>query len=112
MKEESDNNITELAKEIRYEVIRPHRRAKQSWPLFWILGFLGSCLFLFAGVCLVMGFIEETKKDSGMLFCGIFFLLMGLGLLAGVTGTFYKMVIKGKKKDADFSLIKRKTEEH
>lgn len=93
MKDGSDNNkVVGLAKEIGYEIMRPRRRTKQSWPLFWILGFLGSCLFIFAGICLVAGFMEETKKDSGMLYCGIFFLLLGFGLLAGVIGTFCGMI--------------------
>ena len=98
MKGESDNNkVMGLVRDIGYEVVRPRRR-RRSWPLFWILGFLGSCLFIFAGICLVTGFVEETKKDSGMLYCGIFFMLMGLGLLAGVIGTFYKVVIRRDSK--------------
>lgn len=98
MKGEGDNNkVIGLAKEVGYEIVRLRRRAKQSWLLFWILGFLGSCLFIFAGICLIIGFIEETKKDSGMLYCGIFFLLMGIGLLAGVVGSFYKIVIRGDR---------------
>ena len=104
MKDGSDSNkAIGLVKEIGNEVMRPHRRAKQSWPLFWIFGFLGSCLFIFMGICLIIGFIEETKKDSGMLYCGIFVLLMGLGLLAGVIGTFYTLVIKRGKDNTDCS---------
>lgn len=95
MKDGSDNNkLMGMISEIGCEVIRPRRRAKQSWPLFWILGFLGSCLFIFCGICLITGFIEETKKDPGMLYCGIFFLLLGLGLLAAVIGTFWKLIMK------------------
>lgn len=102
MKDGSDNNkLMEMVSEIGYEVIRPRRRAKQSWPLFRILGFLGSCLFIFCGLYLIKGFIEETKKDSGMLYCGIFFLLLGLGLLAAVIGTFWMLVIR---RDTDLSI--------
>ena len=95
------NKVIGIAKEIKYEITRPRRRAKQSWPSFWILGFLGSCLFIFMGVYLLMEGIEEIEKDPGMLYCGILFLLMGLGLLAGVIGTFYIMVIRRDKKDTD-----------
>lgn len=103
MKGESDNSkVIGLAKEIGYEFIRPRRRAKQSWPAFWILGSLGSCLCIFCGICLITGFMDEAKKDFGMLYCGIFFLLMGLGLLAGVIGTFWTLVIG---KDTDFSIV-------
>lgn len=81
------------------------RRRKRSWPSFWILGFLGSCLLIFAGINFVMGFAEAVKKDSGMLYCGIFFILLGLGLLIGVIGTFYTLIIKGGgKDDSDFSI--------
>lgn len=79
-------------------------RAKQSWPGFWIFGLLGSCFFIFMGTCLITGFIKGTNKDSGMLYCGIFVVLMGLGLLAGVIGTFYSLVIGGSKDDHDFSI--------
>lgn len=79
-------------------------KAKRSWPSFWILGFLGSCFFIFMGFYLIIGYTKETTKDAGMLYCGIFMLLMGLGLLAGVIGTFYMLVIGGGKDDRDFSI--------
>ena len=66
MKDGSDNNnAIRLAKEIGNEVMRPRQRAKQSWSLFWILGFLGSCLFIFMGICLIIGFVVGTKKIPG-----------------------------------------------
>lgn len=80
------------------------RRRKRSWPLFWIFGFLGSCLLIFAGINFIIGFTEAAKKDSGMLYCGIFFILLGLGLLIGVIGTFYTLIINGGKDDSDFSI--------
>ena len=102
MKDGSGNNkLMRMVSEIGYEVMRPSRRAKQNWPSFWILGFLGSCLFIFCGICLITGFIEETKKDSGMLYCGIFFLLLGLGLLVAVIGTFWIFIIG---RNTDFSI--------
>lgn len=79
-------------------------RAKQSWPGFWIFGLLGSCFFIFAGTFFVTTYINETKKDSGMLYCGIIFLLLGLGLLAGVVGTFLTLMIRGGKDPNDFSI--------
>ena len=105
MKDGNDNNkAIGLAKETGDEVMKPrYGRAKQSFPLFWLFGFLGSCFFISMGIYLIMGF-EETKRDSGMLYAGIFFVLMGLGLLAGVIGSFYKFVIKGGKADTDFSI--------
>ena len=83
MKEENDNNKTIGSdKETGDEVVKPrYGRAKQSWPLFRIFGFLGSCLFIFAGISLVIGFLEE--KTPGMLYVGIFFLVLRLGLSNG-----------------------------
>lgn len=99
MKDGYDNNkIVGLVKETGKEVMKPrYGRAKQSWPLFWIFGFLGSCFFISMGTYLIIEF-EATKKDFGMLYVGIFFILLGLGLLAGVIGTIYAHVI-GKGKD-------------
>lgn len=107
MKDGNDNNkAIGSAKETENEVMKPrYGRAKQSWPSFWIFGSLGSCLFIFAGISLVIGFLEETKKDSGMLYVGIFFLLLGFGLLAGVIGTIYTHVIGKGKDDTDFSIV-------
>ena len=104
MKGENDNNKTIGSdKETGNEVMKPHYgRAKQSWPLFRIFGFLGSCLFIFAGISLVIGFLEE--KDSGMLYVGIFFLMLGLGLLIGVIGTIYSCAIGKGKDDTDLSI--------
>lgn len=79
-------------------------RAKQSWPGFWIFGLLGGCFFVFAGTFFVTGYMKETTKDSGMLYCGIFMILLGVGLLAGVIGTFYFRTIGGGKDDHDFSI--------
>ena len=80
------------------------RKAKQSWPLFWIFGFLGSCFLIFMGIYLIIVFTQETNKDSGMLYCGIFMLLMGIGLLAGVIVTFCTLVTGGGKDPHDFSI--------
>ena len=100
MKDRNDNNKAKgLDKETGNEAIRPrYGRAKQSFPLFWIFGFLGSFLVFCCGFYMIIGFIEAPPKDSGMLYCGIFFLLFGLGLLAGVIGTFYTF---GISKDKD-----------
>ena len=105
MKVENDNSrAIGLEKETGNGAAKPrYGRAKQSFPLFWIFGFLGSCFFISMGIYLIIGF-EETKKDSGMLYVGIFFILIGLGLLAGVIGSFYRFVIKGGKDDTDFSI--------
>ena len=105
MRDGNDNNrAIGLDEETGKEVMKPrYGRAKQSFPLFWIFGFLGSCFFISMGIYLIMGF-EETQRDSGMLYVGIFFILIGLGLLAGVIGSFYKFVIKGGKDDTDFSI--------
>ena len=106
MKDGNDNNRAgEVDKETGIEITRPrYGRAKQSWPLFWIFGFLGGCLLLFAGISLIIGSVEAAKKDSGMLYVGIFFILLGLGILAGVIGTFCTLVMKGGKDDTDFSI--------
>lgn len=80
------------------------RKAKQSWPGFWIFGLFGGCFFIFVGTFLVTEFMKETQQDSGMLYCGIFMLLLGLGLLAGVVGTILAHVIGGGKDDNDFSI--------
>ena len=99
MKDENGNNkIIGLVEETGKEVMKPrYGRAKQSWPLFWIFGFLGSCFFISMGTYLIIEF-KETKRDSGMLYVGIFFILLGCVLLAGVIGTIYTHV-KGKGKD-------------
>lgn len=72
-------------------------RAKQSFPLFWFFGFLVSILFFFGGFCVIIEFHKATSKDSGMLYFGIFMLLLGLGLLAGVIGTFFTFGISKDK---------------
>ena len=79
-------------------------RAKQSWPGFWIFGLLGGCFFIFGGTFLVTGYMKAATKDSGMLYCGILMILLGLGLLAGVVGTFCSLVIGGGKDKNDFSI--------
>lgn len=79
-------------------------RAKQSWSGFWIFGLLGGCFFIFAGTFFVTGYMKETTKDSGMLYCGIFMILLGVGLLAGVVGTFCSLVIGGGKDKNDYSI--------
>lgn len=100
MKDGNDNNKTAgLDKATGSEVIRPrYGRAKQSFPLFWIFGFLGSVLFFLCGFSMIIEFNKATPKDSGMLYFGIFMLLLGLGLLAGVIGTFFTFGI-GKDKN-------------
>lgn len=99
MKVGNDNNkATGLDKATGSEVIRPrYGRAKQSFPLFWIIGFLGSVLFFVCGFCMIIEFNKATPKDSGMLYFGIFMLLLGFGLLAGVIGTFFTFGISKDK---------------
>lgn len=105
MKGVNDNNkAIGFDQETGNEVMKTHYgRAKQSFPLFWIFGFLGSCFFISMGIYLITGF-EEIKRDSGMLYVGIFFILMGLGLLVSVIASFYRFAIKGGKDDTDFSI--------
>lgn len=67
---------------------------RRSWGMFWGMGFPVSCFFLFIGGCLVKGYFTEADGSTGMLWTGIFYVLMGLGLLAGVIGTFYTVKIK------------------
>lgn len=81
----------------------PTGRRGQSFPLFWLFGFLGSILFFFCGFYLITEFHKAASNDSGMLYAGIFMLLLGIGLLAGVIGSFYFFVIR-KDKD-NLSLV-------
>lgn len=78
-------------------------KKKRSFPAFWILGFLGSVLFIFGGSYLIIEFHKGASEDSGMLYGGIVLLLLGLGLLAGVIGTFLTLGV-GKDKD-NLSLV-------
>lgn len=101
MKDRNDsNNTMGSVKETGIESMKSHYgRAKQSFPLFWIFGFLGSCFFIFMGAYLVI-----MLEGIGALFAGIFFWVLGVGLLTGVLGSFYKVVINGGKDNMDFSI--------
>ena len=101
MKDRNDsNNTMGSVKETGIESMKSHYgRAKQSFPLFWIFGFLGSCFFIFMGAYLVI-----MLEGIGALFVGIFFWVLGVGLLTGVLGSFYKVVINGGKDNMDFSI--------
>ena len=67
-------------------------RAKQSFPVFWIFGGLGGLGFALLGGCFTYTYINSNahERDGGMLGVGIFFLIMGLLLLAGVIYTLIK----------------------
>ena len=59
----------------------------RSWPLFWICGAMTGLLFVIMGPALIIGNLESDVREAGAIFAGLFFTLLGIGLLIAVIYT-------------------------
>ena len=69
-------------------------RRKRSFPVFWIGGSLAGIGSIIMGSCIIHAFsgIDPSERDTAMLAAGIFFIIMGGLLLAGVNYTLIRIM--------------------